>query len=41
MTIDQFINFLIMPVGGLLLGAVVLYATRNERQPKRKIHPGE
>ncbi len=41
MTIDQFINFLIMPAGGLLLGVIALYATRNERQRKHKIHPGE
>ena len=40
MTTDQFINFLIMPVGGLIFGFIALYATRNKRG-KDEMRPGK
>ena len=41
MTIDQIINMLIAPVGGLLLGLGALYLTRGDRKHNNKPHPGE
>ncbi|MDR7146621.1 hypothetical protein [Rhizobium sp. BE258] len=41
MTIDQFLNMLIVPVGGLVLGLTVFLATRGDRKHNEKPHPGE
>jgi hypothetical protein len=34
MTIAQFLSFLIMPVGGLLMGLIALFLTRHDRRDK-------
>lgn len=43
MSTDQLINMLIMPVGGLIIGLIALFLTKDEsRQHKdRRQHPGE
>jgi len=41
MTIDQFLNLLIVPVGGLVLGLTVFFMTRGDRKHSDEPHPGE
>ncbi|CZT33448.1 hypothetical protein GA0004734_00004730 [Rhizobium sp. 9140] len=38
MSTEQFLTMLIMPIGGLLIGALMLFVTRKDRRPDN--HPG-
>ncbi|SES37704.1 hypothetical protein SAMN03159406_03813 [Rhizobium sp. NFR03] len=35
MSTEQFLTMLIMPVGGLLIGCLMLFVTRKDRRPDR------
>ncbi|MDO9417329.1 hypothetical protein [Pararhizobium sp.] len=40
MSIEQFALFMIVPIGGLLMGAVVFYLIKRDTAGNR-LHPGE